>query len=139
MQTLQLGPFLLHVCCDYPICFVWSILNMRPVPTIAVTFNPQDQYARSLPGTQNSVWDKLIPRKPKIYTHLCSSWRLNALLILAGRGFITVKDPTSWGLSGGIPVPDELSPRSESYCISAFHQLHCLVSTLSLNCVGLEM
>lgn len=103
-------------------------LNNATVPTRAVTFNLQDQYIKDLPGTPNSLWDMLIPRESNIILYSrCSIWMLSSL---AGRGFIIVKDPRSLGLSGGLPVPDgELSSSgSEGYCISVFHQLHCLVS-----------
>ena len=51
-------------------------------------------------------------------------------LVIAGKGFIRVESPTAWDLRGGYPVNDTGS-ETEEYCISMFHQLHCLVRLLS--------
>lgn len=48
-------------------------------------------------------------------------------------GFIIVDEPSKYGLYGGYPVGNTSESKkpenSEIYCISMFHQLHCLVSS----------
>ncbi|KAJ1706237.1 hypothetical protein NYO67_11591 [Aspergillus flavus] len=77
------------------------------VPHRVVTFLPHNEYTDQLPDEPGSVWDKLIP---------------------PGRGFVTVKRTKSGALSfeEHSSVFSDPDPSKEYYCISAFHQMHCL-------------
>jgi Mycotoxin biosynthesis protein UstYa len=44
---------------------------------------------------------------------------------------VVVPDPAMWNLSGGIPFPNSPEAGAESYCVSMFHQLHCIVSLVT--------
>lgn len=72
--------------------------------------------------TKDDAWSKLIPRKPDypccVLCHL-----LTAGSLVVGRGFVEmpVKIPQE---DGGVEV------KNEYFCISMFHQLHCIVSLL---------
>ncbi|KAE8371879.1 hypothetical protein BDV26DRAFT_298386 [Aspergillus bertholletiae] len=77
------------------------------VPHRPVTFLPDNEYTEQLPDGSGSIWNGLIP---------------------PGRGFVTAKRTKSGSLtfeehSSGSVSED---PSKEYYCISAFHQMHCL-------------
>lgn len=46
--------------------------------------------------------------------------------------WIEIAHPTEYGLKGGLPMNkfyyDNVSPESEAYVPSVFHQIHCVVS-----------
>ncbi|KAE8137997.1 hypothetical protein BDV38DRAFT_282605 [Aspergillus pseudotamarii] len=77
------------------------------VPHRAVIFLPHDEYTHQLPDEPGSVWDKLIP---------------------PGRGFVAAKQTKSGALAFEEYSSVSLGADSskEYYCISAFHQMHCL-------------
>lgn len=43
---------------------------------------------------------------------------------------VKIKHPSKHGLAGGWPLPSLEFPDREAYGVSAFHQLHCVVSTI---------
>jgi hypothetical protein len=43
-----------------------------------------------------------------------------------------VESPASWDLHGGYPVDDDTGSGTEIYCISMYHQLHCLVRLINV-------
>ena len=53
------------------------------------------------------------------------------LMSAAGRGFVSIQNPSQYGLPEGISN-DHAQPDVQVYGISMYHQLHCLVSTPSL-------
>jgi hypothetical protein len=71
------------------------------------TFAPNESFYEVFGADQEAAWGSLIP---------------------TGGGFVRVDDPERYGLSGGFPLDSSSHGKSESYCVSAFHQLHCLNS-----------
>ncbi|KAL6802685.1 hypothetical protein GGI42DRAFT_353798 [Trichoderma sp. SZMC 28013] len=60
----------------------------------------------AIPGDPDQPWETIIPD---------------------GRGFIKITEPAKWNLTGGFPL-EGVTPYSEQYCISMFHQLHCVAT-----------
>lgn len=104
-----------------------SSANNLIVPNKLVTFAEDDQYVSSLAGEPNSPWNVLAPRR-----FIQSSFVFLLTLVAAGKGFIKVISPATWGLYGGYPVDDGTGSDTESYCISMYHQLHCLVRLIDI-------
>ncbi|PMD61033.1 uncharacterized protein K444DRAFT_385420 [Hyaloscypha bicolor E] len=82
------------------------------IPITDVTFQKDDSFEQSLPrpyrgeiDRDDSPWSKIMP---------------------IGGGYVVVPDPAMWNLSGGIPFPNSPEAGAESYCVSMFHQLHCI-------------
>lgn len=72
--------------------------------------------------TKDDAWSKLIPRKPD-YLYCVVCYLLTAVSLVVGRGFVEM--PVEIPLEdGGVKV------KNEYFCISMFHQLHCIVSIL---------
>ncbi|KAK4500700.1 hypothetical protein PRZ48_008889 [Zasmidium cellare] len=88
----------------------WPTKNFTPgLPySTAQVFNQDDRFVNGI-GTASwkKTWfDKMQP---------------------ADGGFIAIPNPHQYGLSGGFPRPNTTVP-TESYVLSIFHQLHCLMA-----------
>ena len=70
-------------------------------------FTPNETFYKALGAGKEEDWESLVPY---------------------GSGFVRVDDPQQFGLSGGYPLESSTSGTTESYCVSVFHQLHCLNS-----------
>ena len=88
---------------EEPFAQVFPLLS-----TEIMLFTPNESFYSVLDSDHQRAWDSLIPY---------------------GSGFVRIDNPQHYGLSGGYPL-ESTTPgvRSESYCVSAFHQLHCLNS-----------
>ncbi|KAL7956596.1 hypothetical protein V8C34DRAFT_288384 [Trichoderma compactum] len=80
--------------------------KLPQIPTHLVTFRENKAFMDAVPGDLNQPWETIVPN---------------------GRGFIKVTEPATWNLTGGFPL-EGVTPYSEQYCISMFHQLHCLAT-----------
>ena len=70
-------------------------------------FTPNETFYKALGAGKEEDWESLFPY---------------------GSGFVRVDDPQQFGLSGGYPLESSTSETTESFCVSVFHQLHCLNS-----------
>lgn len=73
-------------------------------------FTPNETFYKTLGAGKEEDWESLFPY---------------------GSGFVRVDNPQQFGLSGGYPLESSTSETTESYCVSVFHQLHCLNSIRS--------
>ncbi|KXT06196.1 hypothetical protein AC578_1434 [Pseudocercospora eumusae] len=77
-------------------------------------------------GSWEAEFAKLLPRKhpSRIPSHPILSDLYNILIHKGEHGFIRVPNPSQYGLHGGYP----LDHNAESYSISMFHQIHCVLA-----------
>jgi len=83
------------------------------VPLKTTIFQPDPRYNDDPfgPDSLQSPWGNLTP---------------------LGRGHIRIDNPSTWNLSGGYPLTDDISnPHAEEYTLSVIHQLHCLATIKS--------
>jgi hypothetical protein len=92
-------------------------------------FNQDERFVNSMPHDKASPWRSLYPRTCCSLRSLRSQTVKNAHHVIAGKGFVEISDPRRWNVSGGYPLTNGTTHNSEAYCISMFHQLHCIVSS----------
>ncbi|KAH8798664.1 hypothetical protein F5884DRAFT_140348 [Xylogone sp. PMI_703] len=93
--------------------FSFAIFKSRSLPrrsladlSESVTFNPATEFEVP-PGGPSSKWESLMP---------------------AGGGFVNILDLESFWLLESPKTNEKLKLEPGEYCISVFHQLHCLAS-----------
>ncbi|KAH8821802.1 hypothetical protein F5884DRAFT_769088 [Xylogone sp. PMI_703] len=84
-------------------------------------------------GSQSSlIWSSQLWDPPNaIFTQIPlkdNVWFSDEIQDFASVRTVEIRHPSKHNLAGGWPLPSEEFPEREAYGVSAFHQLHCLVS-----------